>query len=82
MAIKLHDHAVRRLLERNIRRAWVEAAVTTPDWTAPDPDDPAVTRAFRAISEAQGRILRVVHRPDGVDILVLTAFFDRGAQRP
>jgi hypothetical protein len=82
MAIKLHDHAVRRLLERNIRRAWVEATITAPDWTAPDPDDPLVTRAFRAISAAQGRILRVVHRPDGADILVLTAFFDRGAQRP
>jgi hypothetical protein len=82
MAIKLHDHAIRRITERQIRRAWVEATVTTPDWTAPDPDDPSVTRAFRAIPEVQGRILRVAHRPDGADVLVLTAFFDRGAKRP
>jgi hypothetical protein len=80
--IRLHDHAVARLSERNIPRAWAEATVTAPDWTAPDPDDPLVTRAFRAIPEAHGRILRVAHRPDGADILVLTAFFDRGAKRP
>jgi hypothetical protein len=82
MAIKFHDHAIRRLTERRIRRVWVEVTITAPDWTAPDPDDPSVTRAFRAIANAQGRILRVVHRPDGADILVLTAFFDRGAKRP
>jgi hypothetical protein len=56
--IKLRDHAVRRLVERNIRRAWVEATVATPDWTAPDPNPPSVTRAFRAMPDAQGYILR------------------------
>jgi hypothetical protein len=80
--IRLHDHAVLRLAERRVSRTWVEATVAAPDWTAPDPDDPQVTRAFRLIPEAQGRILRVAHRPDGADILVITAFFDRGARPP
>lgn len=80
--IRFHPHALIRIAERQLRREWVEATVIAPDWTAPDPDDPTVTRAFRAISQAQGRVLRVAHRPDGTDILVLTAFFDRGAREP
>ena len=80
--IQLHAHAITRIAERHLRLEWVEATVITPDWTAPDPDDPSVTRAFRAIAQAQGRVLRVAHRPDGDDILVLIAFFDRGARKP
>ena len=80
--IRFHSHAAIRIAERHLRLEWVEATVVAPDWTAPDPNDPAVTRIFRAISQAQGRILRVAHRPDGNDIVVLTAFFDRGARKP
>lgn len=80
--IRFHPHAVIRIAERHLRPEWVEAAIIAPDWTAPDPDDPSVTRAFCAISQAHGRVLRVAHRRDGNDILVLTAFFDRGAKKP
>lgn len=58
--------------------AWVERTVREPDWTAPDPQNPALTRSFRRIGEAGGRVLRVVHRTQGHAILVVTAFLDRG----
>jgi hypothetical protein len=77
--IKLHDHAVRRLAERHLQRAWSRLPSRRP--TRP-PLIPMTTQAFRAILEARGHILRVAHRPDSDDILVLAAFFDRGAKRP
>ena len=45
----------------------------------PDPRDPTLTRSFKAIPNFGHRVLRVVHRPDGDDILVITAHLDRGA---
>jgi hypothetical protein len=42
--------------------------------------DPTLTRSFKAIGEAGGRILRVVHRGDGNDIAVVTVHFDRDAK--
>lgn len=79
--IRLSAHAEEMAEERRITIAWIEATVTQPDWTAPNPRDLSLTRSYRAIPERAGRILRVVHRPDGPDILVVTALFDRGARR-
>jgi hypothetical protein len=78
--IRLTAHAEDMIAERGIALAWVEAAVMQPDLRVPDPRDPALTRSFRKILLAEGRILRVVHRPDGVDVLVITAHFDRGVR--
>jgi hypothetical protein len=78
--IKLSIHTEKRVIERGIARAWIDATVLTSDWTAADAD-PALTRSYRAIAEFGGRVLRVVHRPDGSDILVVTALFDRSAKR-
>lgn len=79
--LRLTEHAERELRRRAIARVWVEAAIATPDWTAPDPRDPALTRSYKAIPAFGHRVLRVVHRPDGDDMLVITAHFDRGAKR-
>jgi hypothetical protein len=46
-----------------------------------DPKDVALTRSFTAIPEFGNRVVRVVHRPDGPDIVVVTAHWDRGARR-
>ncbi|HET9018296.1 MAG TPA: DUF4258 domain-containing protein [Acetobacteraceae bacterium] len=78
--IRLTVHVQRRIVERRIALAWIESAVSAPDWTSPDPD-PALSRSFKTIPDAGGRVLRVVHRPDGPDILIVTAHFDRGARR-
>lgn len=76
--IKLTAHAEEMIADRGIALAWVVSAIEAPDSRSTDPRDTSLTRSFRKISEAEGRILRVVHRPDGADVLVITAFFDRG----
>ena len=78
--IKLTLHAAERIQKFRLDAAWIEATITAPDWTRPDPDQPGVTRSFKAIAARGGRVLRVAHRPDGGDVLVLSAFFDRGAR--
>jgi hypothetical protein len=76
--IKLTGHAEEMVADRGIDLAWVFTAIENPDIRSADPRDPNLTRSYRKISAADGRILRVVHRLDGDDILVITAFFDRG----
>ena len=78
--LRLTVHTERRMRERKLPFAWIEATVTAPDWTRRD-TDPALTQSFRAIAAFGDRILKVVHRPDGSDILVVTAYFDRSARR-
>ncbi len=80
MDIRLTTHAKERQADSSLELAWIEAAVLRPDWTIADPRRPGVTRSFKRIAERGGRILRVAHRPDGAGVLVLTAFFDRGAK--
>ena len=65
---------------RGIAVEWVAATVAQPDHRQIDPGDPTLTRSLKAIDAMGGRVLRVVHRPDGDDMLVVTAFFDRGAR--
>jgi hypothetical protein len=42
--------------------------------------DPSLTQSFKAIAEFGSRVLKVVHRADEEDFLVVTAYFDRGAK--
>jgi hypothetical protein len=81
VVICLTDHAERELRRRAIEPDWVRAAIAAPDRTEADPRDPSLTRSFKAVAAFGNRVLRVVHRPDGDDILVVTAHFDRGARR-
>jgi hypothetical protein len=80
MKIILLPHAAEAMELRSIEWAWVEAAVTSPDWTAPDPR-PGRTRSFKAIAAFGGRVLRVVHQPAEDGVMVITVHFDRGARR-
>lgn len=56
------DHALDMLAERSIDRAWIERTVLVPETTEPDPKHPERTRAFRAVPERDGRVLRVVYK--------------------
>ena len=47
---------------RGITRAYIEAVLAGPAYTSPDPNDPALVRAFGPIAAFGGRVLRVVHR--------------------
>ena len=60
---------------------WIEATVSSPDFVEADPHYSDRTRSFKAIAEFGGRMLRVVHRAEGDDIVVITVHFDRGARR-
>lgn len=80
MTISLTAHARLTIQERGLTVEWVERAVETPDRVEADPSGPDVCRSFKRIPEAGDRIIRVVHRRDGADILVITAFLDRGAK--
>jgi hypothetical protein len=72
-----HAGQVRR--ERDLR---IEAAAREPDWRAPDPNEPAVERRFRAVPERDGRILRVARAETADAIRIRTAFLDRKARKP
>lgn len=81
MALILSVHAAEGLAVRKLHLEWLERTIQFPERTGPDPRDHTLIRSYRAIPEAGGRMLRVVHRAAGPDILVVTAFFDRGARR-
>lgn len=79
--IVLTKHAREAMELRGLALAWVEETILRPDWTAADPNHPDRTRSYKAIPALGGRILRVVHRSDGADIVVITTHPDRGAKR-
>lgn len=78
--ILLTKHAEEAVEERKIALDWIERTVAMPDFSDIDPADPTLTHSFKAIDEAGGRFLRVVHRPEGNDIVIVTVHFDRDAR--
>ena len=73
-------HAETILAERDIDRDWVDRTVREPDEIEPDLER-GNFRAFRAIPERDGRVLRVVYSIGNDQIRVITAFFDRARRR-
>jgi heat shock protein HspQ len=82
MPITYSYHVLAKAEERKLPLAWIERVVLAPDWQEQDSNHPGAIRVFRAIPEQDFRVLRVVYRPDGDDLHVITAFFDRRARRP
>jgi hypothetical protein len=78
--IRLTTHAAEAMETRRIPLEWVEDTLLKPDWTKPDPRHPERTRAYKSIAAFGNRILRVVYRPDGADIVVITVHPDRDAK--
>jgi hypothetical protein len=81
MEVRFTAHALKRLEDRAIEPDWAEAAIREPDWTESDPSDPEITRFFRVGLAGDNRILRVAGRLEEKVVVVVTAFFDRGARR-
>jgi hypothetical protein len=79
--IRFSKHAQEAITKRNIAAVWIENAISTLDFVEVDPRHPDRFRSYIAIPESGGHVLRVVHRPDGADIIIITAHFDRGAKR-
>ena len=74
-------HARDNMRDRALPQAWAEAAIRTTDWVEPDPNDPAVERRFKAIPEADGRVIRVPCVETADEIRAITVVLDRGARR-
>jgi hypothetical protein len=81
MAVRLTRHAARHVQLDQIDPAWIERAIQQPEHSDHDPRDATVQRVWRRIPERGGRVLRVVFRYQGSDVIVVTVFFDRGATR-
>jgi hypothetical protein len=79
--IRFTKHAREAISVRDIAIDWIEAGVSAPDWIEPDPRHPDRTRSYKAIAEYGARVLRVAHRPEGEDIVIITVHFYRGARR-
>ena len=81
MRVVFTAHARERCEERGIKPEWVERTLAEPDTVEPDPSDPDAKRWFKAGVAGDGRVLRVAAKFDKDAIVVITAFFDRGARR-
>ena len=79
--IRFTKHAQEAISARDIAVDWIEVAVSAPDWVEPDPGHPDRIPSYKVIAEHDGRVLRVVHRPEGDDILIITVHFDRRARQ-
>ena len=74
-------HAAEMLIDRRLERRWVERTVLAPEAVGPGSQHTERTRAFRALPERDGRVLRVVYVRDAEDIRIVTLFLDRGRRR-
>ena len=80
MRVSYSGHAEASLLDRELDREWVERTLRRPEVVEPDPSVGRL-RAFRAMPERDGRVLRVVYVRQGDRYRVITVFFDRGRRR-
>jgi hypothetical protein len=79
--IRLSKHTADEMDWRSILLSYIEETLAVPDRVTDDPTDPTLIRSYKSIAAFGGRVLRVVHRPNGADIFVVTAHWDRGARR-
>ncbi len=80
-AVTFGSHALEMLSERNIERSWVERTLRDPEAIEEDPTIAGRMRAFRAVPERGGGVMRVVYVRSGSMLHVITCFLDRGRRR-
>ena len=74
---ELSDHAVKRMLQRNIKADWIELTLATPDRDEQDRVEPTVRHAIKRIVEMDSRVLRVIYDPKRSPRFVISVYFDR-----
>ncbi|CAI2718672.1 DUF4258 domain-containing protein [Nitrospina watsonii] len=77
MAYQLTQHAKDMLQEREIAVEWLEKVLDKPRAVYPDPVDDALEHRLGVVTEAQGRVLRIVVDARVQPIRVITVYFDR-----
>ena len=78
MRIVVTLHAATKLRAHALPLELVERGVNEPDWTEPDPLDPALTRYYVMTPQ---RDYRIVGRFEDDDFVLVSVFPDRGARR-
>ncbi|NMF82029.1 DUF4258 domain-containing protein [Nodosilinea sp. P-1105] len=73
----LSDHAQRRLAGRQIDLQWVAFTLNEPALVEPHPEDATCRCAYRAIPDAEGRVLKVVYNATTEPWRIVTVHFDR-----
>jgi Domain of unknown function (DUF4258) len=81
MKITFSQHAEDQLRERDLTREMVVHVLQNPAFVTLDPNHPNRTRAYAAINERDGRVMRVVYVEGDSERRVISAFLDRDAQR-
>ncbi|MBI1868831.1 MAG: DUF4258 domain-containing protein [Methylocystis sp.] len=79
--IELSAHAELAMAERRIAVHWIERVMRQPEFMHQDAIRPHRILAFGRIDEFGGRWLRVVYERVGNTDRVVTAFFDRKAEK-
>lgn len=80
-SVTFSAHAEAMMAERAIERDWVVRTILDPEQHEVDPTYPDRLRAFRALPERDGRVLRVVYVLTEGGLRIITVFLDRGRQR-
>jgi len=60
MKVIFTDHALGRIAKRQLRRAWVENVVTSPQLIEADKNDPELEHRLGVVLELADRVLRVI----------------------
>ena len=83
MRIRWSSHVLARMRIREIDPAWVQRTVEHPEEIEPATEHPGRVRAFAAVTERDGRVMRVVYEPiaGSDEIVLVTAMLDRGRTR-
>jgi len=74
---ELSAHAATVIAERDIRVAWLELALTSPERIERHRFDPVLEHALVRIPERGDRVLRVVYNASHKPLKIVTAYFDR-----
>lgn len=80
MRYELTEHASLRMRERKIEATWLEQALTKPQRTEPDEEEPGLEHRLAVIAECDYRVLRVVCDPRDEQLKIVSLPFDRSLQ--
>ncbi len=78
---RLTLHSEEMMRRRGVKLEWIEDTLRAPTSVRIDARDPTLKLAFKQISEAQDKWLRVVYRMESITHIIITVFFDRNEEK-
>ena len=79
MKLYYSQHSQDQMILREILEEWVYLTIRSPDFKIDHTFKPEIIYYFKKISEANGKVLRVVLKKlvSGDEYLIVTCYFDR-----